>query len=318
LRFVIELVVKAVFCRHPPEIPLTWINYRTDPMQDRPHTAPSLGDLARTWPQYPLPHHLLCRAMHAVTRIPGGRPKDAFVRWFVGRYGVDMDEAVDPRPSAYRTFNDFFTRALRPGRRPLQGGPDTPVSPVDGRVSQAGRIQAGRIFQAKGHHFDLAALLGGDGARARPFEDGSFATLYLSPGDYHRIHMPLAGRLRESVYVPGRVFAVNPSAVRVVPGLFARNERLVTLFDTPLGPMAMVLVGALFVGSIETVWAGEVQARRAGPLATPEVELSRGAEMGRFNLGSTVIVLFPADRVAWRDDLVAGRRVRVGEALVQS
>lgn len=273
--------------------------------------------------QYLLPQHAISRLVHRISRsrrVPGLRPA---MSWFVRRYGVRMDEAADPDLDAYPDFNSFFTRALRDGARPLPADPQQPCCPVDGYVSQVGRIRNGRLFQAKGQLFSLSELLGGDERRAAPFEDGEFATLYLSPGDYHRVHIPLAGRLQEMVHVPGQLFSVSRICVRDIPRLFARNERVACLFDTALGPMAVILVGAINVGSIETVWAGEVTPPRgrqiiatryaqSGPQA---IALERGAELGRFNLGSTVIVLFGPGRIRWHKALTPEAPVRLGQPL---
>lgn len=275
--------------------------------------------------QYLLPQHAISRLVHRVARaqkIPGLRPT---MRWFVRRYGVRMDEAAEPNLDAYPHFNSFFTRALRPGVRPLPDDPLQPCCPVDGYVSQVGKIRNGRLFQAKGQLFSLQELLGGSEERAAPFQDGDFATLYLSPGDYHRIHMPLAGQLQEMIHVPGRLFSVAPICVRDIPRLFARNERVACLFETDLGPMAVVLVGAINVGSIETVWAGEVTpprgrqivATRYAQTGAQAVSLERGAELGRFNLGSTVIILFGAGRVRWSKALREEAPVRLGQSLAE-
>jgi len=261
-----------------------------------------------------------------MTRLAGygasaraGRLTTATIRWFARRYGVDMAEALQPDITAYASFNDFFTRALRPGARPLAPAPLT--CPVDGAVSQLGRITQGALLQAKGHSYTASALLGGDGALATQFEGGTFATLYLSPRDYHRIHMPCQGRLTRMVHVPGSLFSVNPVTARHVPGLFARNERVVCLFETALGPMALVLVGATIVGSMCTVWHGQVNPPRPGAIRRwdypPEqAALDQGQEMGRFKLGSTVIVLLPQGAADWRADWTPGRAVRMGEAMV--
>jgi len=273
--------------------------------------------------QYLLPQHLLSGAMFRLTRLPLGPLTPVLIQGFVRLFGVDLDEAEDPRPGAYRTFNAFFTRALRPGARPLAPGASTVLSPVDGTISQLGRIGAGRIFQAKGRDFSCGELLGGDSALAASFDGGLFATLYLSPRDYHRIHLPLDAELTETIHVPGRLFSVNPTTAASVQRLFARNERVVCHFRTELGPMALVLVGAIFVGSIETVWAGRItpprgrEARRlpGQPAAGPAPRLPRGAEIGRFNMGSTVILLLPPDRFQWHESLAAGSPVRVGQAL---
>ncbi|MDX1458419.1 MAG: archaetidylserine decarboxylase [Marinobacter sp.] len=246
--------------------------------------------------------------------------KNKVVNWFIGRYGVDMSEALESDPSAYPSFNAFFTRELKPGLRPVD--PDTKIltSPVDGTISQLGQINDGRVFQAKGQSFSLNELLGGDEERAAPFEGGEFATIYLAPKDYHRIHMPLPGTLREMVYIPGRLFSVNPVTAENVPNLFARNERVAAIFDTEFGPMAMVLVGAMIVGSVETTWAGvvapgtgKVSTTRYEHLRSP-IEFEKGQEMGRFRLGSTVIMLMPKGAVSWNQKLGAGKTVRMGQA----
>ena len=280
-------------------------------------------DHLRALPQYLLPHHALSRLMLRLTRVRTPWVKNLIINRMRHHFRIDISDAVETDPCAYPSFNAFFTRALQPGARPLADGDATLVSPVDGTVSQAGRIEVNRLLQAKGQRFSLEELLGGDRDLARSFADGDFATLYLSPRDYHRIHMPLAGRLLKTTYVPGRLFSVAPYTVRSVPRLFARNERLVCLFDTPAGPMAMILVGALFVACIETVWAGVVTPPHGHRILTrpapdnPAVELARGAEMGRFNMGSTVILLFPPGRIDWSADLDAGRHLRMGEALGQ-
>lgn len=246
--------------------------------------------------------------------------KNRVVRWFIERYGVDMSEAVDADPASYATFNDFFTRALKPGLRPVDGATDALTSPVDGAISQLGAIKDGRIFQAKGQSFNLTELLGGDEQRAKPFAGGEFATIYLAPKDYHRIHMPLAGTLKEMAYVPGRLFSVNPVTAANVPNLFARNERVVTLFDTEWGPMAMVHVGAMIVGSVETTWAGVVAPGTEGVSsvdysADKPIRFDKGDEMGRFRLGSTVILLFPKDVMQWSDELGPESVLRMGQRI---
>lgn len=249
-----------------------------------------------------------------------GRLTTATIGWFVRRYGVDMAEALQPDIAAYASFNDFFTRALRPGARPIAPAPLT--CPVDGAVSQLGRIAQGSILQAKSHTYTAQALLGGDAALAARFDGGSYITLYLSPRDYHRIHMPCRGRLTRMTYIPGRLFSVNPVTARNVPRLFARNERVVCLFETGLGTMALVLVGATIVGSMCTAWHGQVNPPRPGRLchwdySQEQIALSQGEEMGRFQLGSTVIVLLPEGAVDWPADWVSGRAVRMGEAMAR-
>lgn len=270
--------------------------------------------------QHLAPHHLVSRIMGALadSRAPG--LKNAMISRFVRRYGVNMSEALIEDPLAYPSFNDFFTRALKPDARPLDDDPANVLSPADGAISQLGPIRQGRIFQAKGHSFGLTSLLGGDPERAAPFEEGDFSTIYLSPRDYHRVHMPVTGVLREMVHVPGRLFSVNPLTAGHVPELFARNERVVCIFDTEFGPMALVLVGAMIVASIETVWAGLVAPQKRVVRSTrydhvEPIVLERGAEMGRFKLGSTVIVLFGRDRIRWLDTPSVRGPIRMGETL---
>lgn len=283
----------------------------------------SLPDRLKSWPVAILPHQLLSHLVRRVTRWRAPWWKDLLIRTFIRHFGVDMTEAEQPDPTAYPDFNGFFTRALRPGIRPQPDDPAAIACPVDGRISQAGRLTGDHVLQAKGHDYSLTTLLGGDPERAAPFAGGHFATLYLSPRDYHRIHMPCTGTLRETVYVPGRLYSVAPHTTRAIPGLFARNERLVTLFDTPGGPMAMVLVGAIFVSCMETVWGGVVNPRRGmalqtarfdSPDSTP-VTLARGAEMGRFNMGSTVILVYRPGQMAWTAPLRPGQIVRTGQAI---
>ncbi|MEW5837914.1 MAG: archaetidylserine decarboxylase [Pseudomonadota bacterium] len=272
--------------------------------------------------QYILPHHALSRCVYAMTRWRSPLVAPA-IRAFVRHFAVNMDEALESSPAAYPSFNAFFTRALRPDVRPIAEGDDVVACPTDGAISQLGEIIDGRIFQAKGHEFSLVELLGGDLSRADAFRNGRFATIYLSPRDYHRIHMPLAGRLYQMVHVPGRLFSVNPVTVARVPRLFARNERVCALFDTPVGKMGMVLVGAMNVAAIETVWAGLVTPPHGHEIGVwnygeqVQVNLPRAAEMGRFNMGSTVIILLP-ENVRLRPDLTEGVTVRVGEALAQT
>ena len=240
------------------------------------------------------------------------------IRWFVGRYNVNMDEALDPDITHYASFNDFFTRALRPDARPLAQADY--VCPVDGRISQFGTIDKDQIFQAKGHHFSTTALVGGDAALAARFEHGSFANLYLSPRDYHRIHMPCDGRLTRMIYVPGELFSVNPTTARGIPGLFARNERVVCVFDTANGPFVMTLVGATIVGSMATVWHGVVNPPRTGEIrdwsyANDNVVLKQGEELGRFLLGSTVVMLFPKGTINFNANWQPAGPVQLGEVM---
>jgi phosphatidylserine decarboxylase len=248
--------------------------------------------------QYLVPQRLMSGAVRWATHARWRPWKDFLIDTIARSYGVDRDEALSADNRDYEHFNAFFTRALKPGARPLEPDPDALLMPADGRVSQAGRIRDGSIFQAKGHEYTAAALLADEQAAA-PFRDGSFATIYLSPRDYHRVHMPWGGRLRETVHVPGRLFSVAPFTVDAIPGLFARNERLVCHFETSFGPMAVVMVAAMLVSGIQTVWGGvEVPpyARRVQrkDLSPAGVELARGSEMARFLMGSTVVVLVPS------------------------
>jgi phosphatidylserine decarboxylase len=273
--------------------------------------------------QYLLPHHLLSSVMHSIARIELKPVKDLLIAQAIKWYKVDMEEALESDPSQYRSFNEFFTRSLRPGARPVSQDDHHIVSPADGTLSQCGDIEAGFLFQAKGHDYSLLELLGGDTEMNRLFEDGNFATIYLSPKDYHRLHMPVSGQLKRMLHVPGRLFSVNATTCKQVPRLFARNERVICLFETDLGPMAMILVGAIFVSSIETVWAGAITPSRQRvnswdyqPTTTPpDIRLDKGEEMGRFNMGSTVIVLFAKDRLDWTVALTAGSKVRLGETI---
>ncbi|WP_220804172.1 archaetidylserine decarboxylase [Pseudomonas sp. NCCP-436] len=272
--------------------------------------------------QYLLPHHLLSRLIGCVAECRIGWLKNRLISWFVRQYQVDMSQAQIEDPRAYEHFNAFFTRALKDGARPLDQTPGAVLCPADGAISQLGSIEHGRIFQAKGHSFSATELLGGDAERAAPFMGGQFATVYLSPRDYHRVHMPLTGTLKEMIYVPGRLFSVNQTTAENVPELFARNERVVCLFDTERGPMAVVLVGAMIVASVETVWAGLVtpprralRSTRYDAEARAPIELAKGAELGRFKLGSTAIVLFGPNQVRWAEELGSGSAVRMGQLL---
>jgi phosphatidylserine decarboxylase len=277
--------------------------------------------------QYVLPKTAMTLAAGALARAEAGRATTAAIRWFIGRYGVNMAEAADPDPAAYPSFNQFFTRPLKPGARPLAKA--DLVSPVDGAISQLGRIEQGRIFQAKGHDYSASALLGGDDALAAHFHHGHFATLYLSPKDYHRIHMPRSGRLLRMVHVPGDLFSVNPATARGVPGLFARNERVICVFDgidapgTDGKPWVLVLVGATIVGSMATVWHGVINPPRPGSVREwrydkqPALDLAQGAEMGRFLLGSTVVLLFPPGPLSFAPGWTAGSPIRMGQAMAR-
>jgi phosphatidylserine decarboxylase len=282
--------------------------------------APSLSDRLFVGMQYLLPQHVLSRGMHAMARVRARPVKNLAIRAFLSFYNVNLSEAESPDPRDYESFNAFFTRALRPGARPVDPEGAAVVSPVDGIVSQAGPIERDMLLQAKGIHYTVADLLGGDVGLGRAFEGGSFATLYLAPYHYHRIHMPLAGTLTRTIHVPGDLFSVNAVTAASVPGLFARNERIACLFDTSAGPMAVVLVGALFVGSMSLVWAGEVTSERPRSareleLPDPLLALDKGAELGRFNMGSTVIVMLPRDAAAWLPGLTPGSAVRMGERI---
>lgn len=269
-------------------------------------------------PQYLFPKQALTTFAGKVANARAGRLTTALIRWFVGQYGVDMTEAANPDIESYATFNEFFTRALRPGARPLAQAHY--VCPVDGAISQFGAIDADRILQAKNHDYSVVALVGGDGDLAAQFQHGSFATVYLSPKDYHRVHMPCDGRLKRMIFVPGALFSVNPATTRGVPGLFARNERVVCVFDSEHGPFAVVLVGATIVGSVQTVWHGTVNPPGAREVREWRYEkedrlLRKGDEMGRFSLGSTIVVLFPRERLEFNPEWKPAREVRLGEMM---
>ncbi len=277
-----------------------------------------MSSVLGVWFQYLLPKHALTTVAGWGASMRAGRLTASVIRWFVARYGVDMSEALESDPARFATFNDFFTRALALGARPIATADY--VCPVDGAISQVGTIDGDQIFQAKGHHYSTVALVGGDALMAKHFEHGTFATIYLSPKDYHRIHMPCDGRLLRMTYVPGALFSVNPDTARGVPGLFARNERVVCLFEGAHGPFAMVLVGATIVGSMATVWHGVVnpprtRAVRTWSYADREVSFRKGDEMGRFQLGSTVVLLFTNERLRLNADWTAARPVRMGEAM---
>ncbi len=270
--------------------------------------------------QHLLPQHLLSRVMHAVARSRFTPLKNLVVGSFLQLYSINLSEALQPDAYAYESFNAFFTRALKPDVRPVDRAADAVVSPVDGTVSQAGRIEQDMLLQAKGIHYSSSALLGGDEDLARQFDGGSFATLYLAPFNYHRIHMPLSGTLLRARHIPGDLFSVNSATAASVPGLFARNERVACVFDTLAGPMAVVLVGALFVGSISLSWVGEATSGRSHrirdlPIGDPLIALEKAAELGKFNMGSTVILMFPPGRAQISPWLIAGAAVRVGERI---
>lgn len=271
--------------------------------------------------QYILPHHLLSRAVGWLAETRIAAIKNIFISIFVRVFKVDLSEADEPNQQSYPNFNAFFVRELRPQARPLCMETDAVACPADGHLSEIGDIDSGRLIQAKGKSFQLSALLGGDEYMSQLFMGGKYATIYLSPQDYHRVHIPLDAQLQTMVHIPGRLFSVNTATTEMVDGLFARNERVVCLFDTSAGPMAVVLVGAMICASIETSWAGLVTPMKKEvrtihyPNTVSEVSLSKGSEMGRFKLGSTVIVLFGPDIVEWRKDLHAQSRVRMGEQL---
>ncbi len=284
-----------------------------------PAAAVSTTDKLLTWPQYLLPQHTLSKLMHRLCRCRWPWLKNAMIKAIIKQYQVDMSLAQQQDINAFEHFNAFFTRALRPEVRPLASS--ELLSPVDGNISQLGDIHDGRIIQAKGQDYSVAELLGNDAAMAEQFTGGQFATIYLSPRDYHRIHMPCTGRLQHMRYVPGKLFSVNPHTVRAVPRVFARNERLVTIYATDFGPMAVILVGAIFVGSMQTVWHdGEItppygKQIRDWQYQTDNIQLAKGDEMGRFNMGSTVVLLLPQGAPAWRQALKADMPLIMGEAL---
>ena len=262
-----------------------------------------------------IPQHLLSRATGWLADLEWVWLKNALIRMFIGQYNVNMDEAVHSEADAYRHFNAFFTRPLKEGVRPLADAEQFIVSPADGAISQLGKIQSGDIFQAKGQSYTAAQLLGGDAERAKPSENGEFITVYLSPRDYHRVHAAIGGVLKASTYLPGQLFSVNEATARKVPELFARNERLVALFDTELGEVAVVLVGAMIVAGIETVWGGRMSA--ASTMPAESISLSAGDELGRFYLGSTVILLFEPEKIRWLEDMSAGVPLKMGQAIAQ-
>ena len=271
-----------------------------------------MSDRLAVLPQYLIPKQALTALAGKLAGAEAGGLTTSVIRWFIGRYGVNMAEAANPDPAAYASFNEFFTRPLRAGARPLAAADF--ICPVDGAISQFGAIERDQIFQAKGHHYSTTALVGGDRELAAQFDDGSFATIYLSPRDYHRIHMPCAGRLTRMIHVPGELFSVNPVTARGVPGLFARNERVVCVFETSHGPFVLVLVGATIVGSMATVWHGVVNPPRPGSIrewhyADQEIALRQGEEMGRFLLGSTVVLLFPKGAVGFNPEWAPARPV---------
>jgi phosphatidylserine decarboxylase len=295
--------------------------------QNTPQTQTDISLLDRLFALllHLLPHHLLSQIMHWLTRCEWRPLKNGLIRAVIKLYKVDMSLAEQADPESYPTFNAFFTRSLKPEVRPISGDAADIVSPVDGAVSQTGDIVDGRIFQAKGQSYTLAELLGSDSDWTARFSDGKFATIYLSPRDYHRIHMPCAGELKRMLHIPGRLFSVSPSTTRAVPRLFSRNERVVNLFETDVGPMAVIMVGAIFVASMDTVWAGTVApiSQRINQwdyqeLPKSPIRLAKGEEMGRFNMGSTVILLFGKQAVAWAESLQPEAKVEMGQIIANT
>ncbi len=281
-------------------------------------------DTLFVWLQYILPHHALSRLVRYLTQIEVKWVKNGFIRLFIKLFDIDMQIAQKSNPTEYKNFNQFFTRPLKDGARPIDMDESALVSPVDAMVSQFGKLDGENfLIQAKGHYYSVDSLLGGDASKwAETFRGGEFATLYLSPRDYHRIHMPLEGCLLETIYVPGRLFSVNKVTTQKVPSLFARNERLVTIFETDVGPMALIMVGALCVSGIETVWDGLIP---RPPLSTIEHKtyngcknvpsFKKGTEIGRFNMGSTVILLFCPGKIAWGKSIGIDVKIKMGQLL---
>jgi len=279
-----------------------------------------LSDRLKAWPQYLLPQALLSTLMYKLTRSQTVWWKNTFINWFIKQYQVDMSEAEISDIANFPNFNAFFTRALKADARLLKHDPYSILSPVDGAISQFGNIDETRLFQAKGHQFELDLLLAGNKAWSQQFADGKFITIYLSPKDYHRIHMPLGATVTQLTYVPGRLFSVNPATTRVIPGLFARNERLLIHFNTPAGDMMLIMVGAIFVSGMETVFTGEITPPHNSPLAhydyaDKHLSLSQGDELGRFNMGSTVILLFQDNAIDWSEGLHSGKTLRLGDPI---
>ena len=278
-----------------------------------------MSDRLAVLPQYLIPKQALTILAGKLASKEAGGLTTSVIRWFVGRYNVNMAEAANPDIASYKSFNEFFTRPLKDGARP-QADADF-ISPVDGAISQFGAIDRDQIFQAKGHSYSTTALVGGDRKLAEQFENGSFATLYLSPRDYHRIHMPCDGQLTRMIYVPGELFSVNPTTARGVPGLFARNERVVCVFESAFGPFVLTLVGATIVGSMATVWHGMINPPRPGVVrewrydGDTTVNLKKGQEMGRFLLGSTVVMLFPKNTLTFNPDWAPTGAIRMGEMM---
>jgi phosphatidylserine decarboxylase len=284
-------------------------------------TDASFWDKFLTTPQYLIPQHALSVLMHSLTQSQCTWFKNVFIKFIIAKYKVNIAEVAQTDLTTFNSFNAFFTRELRKGVRPIALGENVITSPVDGAISQIGPISGGRIVQAKGRHYSVVELLGGDEGLAEQFEQGQFATIYLSPKDYHRIHMPMTGTLTKMAYIPGKLFSVNPRTARTVPNLFARNERVVTVFDTDQGPIVMVLVGAIFVGSMETVWSGQItppygrQIQYWNYSGEEAITLQKGQEMGRFNMGSTVVILLPKQAASFIKELKTEQSVMMGQAL---
>jgi phosphatidylserine decarboxylase len=286
-----------------------------------------LIDKLKVWPQYLLPHYLLTDLMFFLTHSKLRIWKNKLIRWFARQYQVDMSLAVNEDLTSYENFNEFFTRPLKSEVRPVCSDPDCVACPVDGAVSQAGVIDNESMIQAKGHYYSLAQLLASQTEWVDKFRNGGFATIYLSPRDYHRIHMPIDGELKQMTYVPGKLFSVSPATTREIPELFARNERVLCLFDTAFGPLAVILVGAMIVGGIETVWHGTITPPHGKRLShwrysqpdnatdSRRVTLKKGDELGRFNMGSTVILLFGENRIQWESVVTADAPVVMGKKI---
>lgn len=279
----------------------------------------SLADRLFVWMQYVLPHHTLSRLVGGLAASEKPWIKNPLIKWFSQRFGISLEEAKIQDPTAFPSFNAFFTRALQEGARPIDATEQGIVSPADGVVSQCGQIRGSDVLQAKGAYFSVYELLGGDAALAEEFINGHFATIYLSPKDYHRVHMPISGTLRKILYVPGRLFSVNNATAEQVPKLFARNERAVCVFDTDAGPVAVILVGAMIVAAIETVFTGQITplANKVQTIDFSKQPLSheKGEELGRFLLGSTVVLLFPENACQWQPELAAGSTLKMGQLI---
>jgi len=290
-------------------------------MQKQQNRIKTWWDKLVVLPQYLIPHHVLSLAMYRLTRSEVTWFKNLFIRFIIKQYKVNVAEAAQTDLSIYPSFNAFFTRELKSGARPIAAGEHTVISPVDGVISQLGPIDSGQIVQAKGFDYSILSLLGGDKALTEQFQQGQFATIYLSPKDYHRIHMPLTGTLRQMIYIPGKLFSVSPRTARTVPNLFARNERVVTVFDTQQGPLVVVLVGAIFVGSMETVWAGQITPDYGKEIQQWEyqgdtaITINKGDELGRFNMGSTVVMLLPSQSESFLADWTADSPIQLGQAM---